>query len=137
MSIARNDRIFVVAFLLTLSVCFAEASPPNMSPLDARVTLKMTGVPLWKLLETISTRTKASFILAENIDENEPVSADAKDMKAEVLLTAVLEGRGLIAHQVAKTGTYIVLSKAQEARALAQYALLQSVRRWTYTLESG
>jgi hypothetical protein len=124
MNVARDRRAFVVALLLTSGAFAAKVAPQGGSPLDLKLTLKVTHTPLWKLLESVSTQTKAGFILADGVDDSAPVTVDAKDEAAGEVLKTVLEGSGLVLHRIARTGKYVVLSQSQADRAPEREAVL-------------
>lgn len=112
------------ALLLALGAGRARAAGPDGAGLDAKFTVSVASAPLGRLLEQISSRTGASFILAAGLDEQETVFPGAKGETAGEVLKTALESEGLTFHQVARTGTYVVLSRSQAAAAKKRGATL-------------
>ena len=128
MEMNGHRRIAVVAVFLTFHAFAAMALPSIAPPLDARITLKADNIPLGSFLEKLSARTKSDFLLASDLDESTLVSMSAKDQKADEVLLAVLDSRGLVSRRVAETGVYVVLPKARGFLPHAEDELLKTDR---------
>jgi len=105
---------------LIFIVFIASALPVNaqpVSPLEARVSVRLKGAPLATFLDTISAQTKINFIVAEGL-ETKTVTAFLQNVTVRDALQNLLQIKGLSYQQIGTSNTYIVTPRSQHSENL-------------------
>lgn len=105
-----------------------QAAPAVVSPMDSKLTMRLSNAPLREALQSFSARTGASFVVADGVDEEKLVALQTDKAKADEALEAILKPGALTYRRVAATETYLIMPAAHARLSKARRGILKEER---------
>lgn len=91
----------------------AQRRRQSNSPTDAKITVRLAGVPLTVFLKAITQQTKVNFIVSEGL-EDKKVAAFLEEVSLDEALRVLLGIRGLAYEKIpGKSYTYLITSRKE------------------------
>lgn len=84
------------------------------SPLDRRVSIRVSNVPISAFLNSITTQAKINFIMSEEF-ANKKVTASLTRVTVREALDTLLRVHGLAYQRIGKSDSYVVTKRSNEA----------------------
>ena len=85
------------------------------SPLDRKVTIRVSNVPIGTFLNSISSQAKINFIMSEDIADKKKVSASLTNVTVREALDTLLRVQGLSYQRIGKSDSYVITPRSNEA----------------------
>ena len=87
---------------------------PEPSPLDRRVSIRVSNVPISVFLNSITTQAKINFIMSEEF-ANKKVTASLTRVTVREALDTLLRVHGLAYQRIGKSDSYVVTKRSNDA----------------------
>ena len=84
------------------------------SPLDRRVSIRVSNVPISVFLNSITTQAKVNFIMSEEF-ANKKVTASLTRVTVREALDTLLRVHGLAYQRIGKSDSYVVTKRSSDA----------------------
>ena len=84
------------------------------SPLDRKVSIRVSNVPISAFLNSITTQAKINFIMSEEF-ANKKVTASLTRVTVQEALDTLLRVHGLAYQRIGKSDSYVVTKRSNEA----------------------
>ena len=94
------------------SELYKDAEAP--SPLDRKVSIRVSNVPISAFLNSITTQAKINFIMSEEF-ANKKVTASLTRVTVREALDTLLRVHGLAYQRIGKSDSYVVTKRSNDA----------------------
>ena len=93
---------------------YKEGEEEESSPLDRKVSIRVSNVPISVFLNSITTQAKVNFIMSEEF-ANKKVTASLTRVTVREALDTLLRVHGLAYQRIGKSDSYVVTKRSSDA----------------------